>query len=353
MNIINITTYILAFFSLLIGVIGIIESVGRLWLGKLQDSKNEDTKMKLISSISLIVLSMIIITGCGNKAKSMAAGSSVATAGFGHNPCLTAVCAAGHGPNTTATYTRSHNTVVHFYGDSIHYGLGFASYDYPSFLNRIDLTTNNILAVESIDAEVRRTESQDTNNIWHDLDQGNIIPGDMVLFENAGPHYNNTDAYQKWLELALFGATHKDGVQVLGNDRMIFTTMFDFNPTIPLSTYSTIVDNGKSINDVVTSVVTANGTSMMDWNKQMRDADALLRPFGVIVVADTIHPTAWGNIVLSMSLSKLLGATLNNVDVIVAEILKEQPKMVSLGLNPSGITEVQIRQYLNLIKGVL
>jgi hypothetical protein len=300
-----------------------------------------------MKTVTLSVL-LLILSACGAKHEGGASGA--AAAGTASLPCGNAIC-AGNGYDPRA-FSRSKTNVIHFYGDSIHMGWGFMMYDYPSFLNRIDLTANKIFTAEGMDWEMRRAASQDTSDIWADIEAGLIESQDKVLFENAGPHFANTALYEQWLKTAIASSLLKQGVQTRSKAAFVLTTMFDYAPTIPFATYDDIVDSGKSINDVIADVASSESTDLIDWNAQMDAMHNNLIGMGIYLVKDTVHPTPWGNVFLAMSVAKHFGASLSDLSEIRDELFLQMDVMVLKGFNPA-MNEVQIEAVLDLMKSGL
>lgn len=240
----------------------------------------------------------------------------------------------------TLTGTASGGT-VHMYGDSIFKGWGFGQYDHPSPLNRIDR-----IAALMAGGKVgfNRTSEQAPSQICGAVKAGEIRRGDTIIFENAGPHFNNNTKYRRWLEgVAWCSRKHK----------LVLTTMFDYNPdpvTVPFSTYDDPVGAGGSVNSLVAAFARQKRVGLIDWNYRMDWARAALQPLGVKVVHDDgIHPTPWGNILMAASLVKQQGLSVKTVAVVDALMLA-QPDLVVRNLSPA-FTRVQAEAWLRLLTG--
>ena len=303
-----------------------------------------------MNKLNLLLAALITLVGCGSSGKSTESFSDTQTANSDSpepiEGCVEAVC-AGNGYEARE-FVRTKSKVIHFYGDSISIGYGFMKYDYPSFLNRIDETTSKLFEIEGMDVQMRRASSQDAGVIWSEITSDIIRSQDTIVFENAGPHFNHTESYRDWLNTTITLSLRKEGIKVRNESDFILTTMFDFNPTIPNSGYDTIIDNSRSINDVIGEVARDRGTGLIDWNTQIDALDAILRPQGVILVKDTIHPTVWGSIAMSISIAKNEGALISDLSPIADELMVQMNVMVQKGFNPR-LTRDQVTNILNLM----
>lgn len=215
---------------------------------------------------------------------------------------------------------------VHMYGDSIFKGWGYGQYDHPSLLNRIDR-----IATVMADGKLRfnRTSEQAPSLICAAVRSGRVRRGDSIVFENAGPHFNNNTAYRKWLEgVAWCSRKH----------RLMLSTMFDYDPdpvSVPHSTYDEPVEGGRTVNQVTVAVARKEGAHVIDWNHAMDAARKRLEPEGVHVVhPDGIHPTVWGNILMAARLVRAHGVPVRNVNRVLDELMLRREEMVGRGFNP-------------------
>lgn len=208
-------------------------------------------------------------------------------------------------------------TLIHFYGDSIMRGFGFHDYAHPSFLNRIPDTVGVLLKASGLTPATvapRYPGTQDPGAIWADVYLGLVRPGDSVVWEDAGQHFDDLEAYRKWVELVSFAAFSgkkpqdgKPGAEV----RLVFTTTADYDPPPAYynSQYSIPVGKSdRSINDVIRSEAGRSGALLLEWKALMDRALVLVQPYGVpLMHPDGVHPNHFGNYLYAASLLHLLG----------------------------------------------
>ena len=213
---------------------------------------------------------------------------------------------------------RKYRRIVHLYGDSIARGWGLGVFEDANPLNRVQDIANMLLADNSIPPEslfVRYAWSQDVEQMRRELASGMIVDGDVIVFEDAGPHENNVDARrQRFLNMKR--TIEESGRKV----SLVLTTMFDYWPTPPYynSEYDAIVgDSGVTMNDVVRSVATSASSSLLDWNTKMDMAVTEFRRFGISPMhRDAVHPNIFGNLLLAASLLNHIGLPITNYDTI-------------------------------------
>ncbi len=115
-------------------------------------------------------------------------------------------------------------------------------------------------------------------------------PGDFVLFQDAGNHNSDPDAYQAAVEACLDAAA-KPGVSV-----GIMTT-FDYSPA-PADCQFDLEFNGRTINDAIRAAASARSAPVLDMNAKMDGwrASALSGDGVAVMHPDGIHPNVWGQI---------------------------------------------------------
>lgn len=212
---------------------------------------------------------------------------------------------------------------VHLYGDSIMKGWGFGHYDDPSPLGRIDRIATMLARANGSSLRFNRTTVQAPYEICRAVARGAIKATDTIVFEDAGPRFELAASEQSWLEHVVSCATKRRGKVIARPSRLVFSTMFDFQPAYPLSTYDTPLDDGRSVNDVTRQVARANRTGLLDWNGRM-DAAALALPELQLVHPDGIHPTPFGNILIAASILKREGVRIVNVAPLLDELEARQ-----------------------------
>jgi hypothetical protein len=254
------------------------------------------------------------------------------------------VCAASAAADEDPPPSPLPARIVTLYGDSIATGHGMTvlSDDDPSFLQRIDLIADSLITANDAGGRlyVRRANTQDFYTICYDVLSDAIRTQDDVVFENAGPHFNNGAAYQKWIELVVFCSDHGAiGAQRRSPARLILTTMFDYNPAPsegPAEYDKKVPGDGRTINQIISQVAVAQKTSLLDWNRQMDAAHTALEPLGVHVVhPDGIHPTVFGNILLAASLLIREGIPVLNAGPLIDELMAQEPRIVAGGMAPA------------------
>ncbi len=210
--------------------------------------------------------------------------------------------------------------LVHFYGDSIARGRDSEAYHSP--FNRIQDIANILLAENGYAPEelyVRCAYSQDIEKMRTELASRMIDGGDMILFEDAGPHENNIIARRQRLE-SIKRVVEGSGRKV----SLVFTTMFDYRPDRYNAEYDALIrTSGITMNDVVRSVTSDGSCYLWDWNKEMDEAVLKLGRFEVSpMYGDGIHPNVFGNLVLATSLLNHIGVPIKRYNTIRDEFQK-------------------------------
>lgn len=127
--------------------------------------------------------------------------------------------------------------VVHVYGDSIARGRGLGTYELPSALDRIEDTAQLLLKDNGVsDKELlfRYAWAQDVPTLAAELQSGMIRDGDIIVYEDAGPHEANIERRRnRFLEIIQTVRTSGRKVQ------LVFTTMFDYQPHPSFTTPNT------------------------------------------------------------------------------------------------------------------
>ncbi len=123
----------------------------------------------------------------------------------------------------------SHGRCVLLAGDSIFRGFGTGRYDYPNLLNRID-DIGNSLVEENGPPSGRGVHfyylfTQDPAVISAFAKANQIQPGDMVVYEDAGPHEDNLNLRHERLN-----KLQEAILAIPSKPTLLLTTTFDFNP---------------------------------------------------------------------------------------------------------------------------
>lgn len=219
---------------------------------------------------------------------------------------------------------------VHMYGDSIFKGWGYGTYDNTSPLNRIDRIATMLARANGSTLRFNRTTVQAPSEICRAVARGDIKTTDSIVFENAGPHFGAAAPYQAWLEHVVKCATRYRGRgrQIARPDRLTLTTMFDYAPSYPLSTYDDALEDGRSVNQVTVQVARRSGARLIDWNARLDELTRAL-PELRLTHPDGIHPTVFGNIALAASILRREGVRVEDTNVLVDALMADQNMIVA------------------------
>lgn len=203
--------------------------------------------------------------------------------------------------------------VIHLYGDSIVRGYGYSSFDDPRMFNRFQDIAQTYLADQGIDKKeiwFRYGWTQDERLIAKDIRDKLILPGDVVVFEDAGPHQNNI--LEREVQLQNVIDTLKEQ-----KVRLVFTTMFDYNPIPEFfnSYYDVPINENMSVNRI-TYKRALPCCALLDWNMRM---DVLYNRLSILygvypMHTDGIHANVIGNLLLARTLIEYLGIPTPNRD---------------------------------------
>ena len=134
-----------------------------------------------------------------------------------------------------------------------------------------------------------------------ELAAGEILPGDWLIFQQAGPHGSDPDAHQAAAEGVLEAATAE------GVNRAVMTA-FDYPPTASASQYDTVF-GARTINQATEAAAAATGTPVIDMNAIMDAyrtatlaADGLSPMYG-----DGIHANVWGQMKMTGAMLDFVG----------------------------------------------
>lgn len=241
--------------------------------------------------------------------------------------------------------------VVHIYGDSIARGWGFGVFEHKNRLNRIQDIAQMLLrdnGVSEHELFFRFAWSQDVKRISQELSSGMIRDGDIIVFEDAGPHEDNVKQRRERF-LTIEEAVKGSGREV----SLILTTMFDYWPTPPYynSEYDALIgDSGMTMNQVVLEIAADGYPSVLDWNKQMDQAVESLRLFGVSPMhRDAVHPNIFGNFLLATSLLNHIGIPASNYDSVKQEFKQLPPNYYTKLQWAKPLSEARLEQILQTL----
>lgn len=210
----------------------------------------------------------------------------------------------GHAP--------SNKVRISFHGDSVFRGYGMAQFEHPAALNSIPRILVELIAKNIVEV---RTGDQTAEGIWDEVSLGKVGDGDIAIFENAGPHFNDDDYYRTWLHMIHRALTWDSQNAREMTTKVYLSTMFAYStdPRMYNSDYSSPVNGGLSLNQVITDYGSTNGLPVFKW-KEMMDGAISAMPDIKFVHGDGIHPTVFGNLLMAYSIYyKLnLGASPDN-----------------------------------------
>lgn len=246
---------------------------------------------------------------------------------------------------------NEYGRVVHIYGDSIARGWGFGIFEDKNPLNRIQDIAQIILQDNGINEHelfFRYAWTQEVKRISQELKSGLIKDGDVIVFEEAGPHEDNIVQYRKKL-LAIKDAVESGGQKI----NLVLTTMFDYWPAPHYynSEYDALIgDSNLTMNQVVLEVAKNEYLSVLDWNKLMDRAVEELRLFGISPMhRDGVHPNIYGNFLLAISLLNHIGFSISNYNSIKQEFKKLPPSFYTQLQWAKPLAEARIEQVLQIL----
>jgi hypothetical protein len=183
---------------------------------------------------------------------------------------------------------------IWLYGDSISRGYGLADFDHPSPINSI-WGIGNLLAQENgCNVVFRYAETQDAQNIWLQIQENTVKVNDIVIFENAGPHYNDLEVYRMWLKLV---------IQSTPNRKLYLATTPDNRPVGDASDYSAI-----------NPIVRQEAARLLDW-------EATFTPD--LLLSDGVHFNAYGNFAAALSILRAEGVEIESYESVKTEFERQ------------------------------
>lgn len=275
-----------------------------------------------------IVLFVYLLVGCSNEQNTRTVSSPA--------PICVANDSSFYGDAinfpTSNTGTTSGLVRISLHGDSIFKGIGMGDYSHPSALNSVGRVLAELLAPGQVEV---RIGGQTADSVWYDVAAGKIKDGDIVVFENAGPHFNDTEMYRMWLTLFHKAATWDSRNNKALNSRVFLTTTFDYvnHGDLYNSEYDVPVNGGHTINEVIKQVGVNTGAPVLDWNAIMDDLVSRESSIGVhFMSTDLIHANAFGNLVMAFSIYSQFAplATMDRT-LLIAELQKYDSEMRSKG----------------------
>lgn len=265
--------------------------------------------------------------------------------------CTIPVTPPGYVGDATNWHTVGHTPPtkvrISFHGDSIFRGYGMAQFEHPNPINSITRILGELIAKDIVEV---RTGAQTAEGIWDEVTSGKVGDGDIAIFENAGPHFNDDDYYRTWIHMIHRALTWDSQSNREMTTKVYFSTMFSYSTDIRLynSDYSTPVNGGLSINQVITDYGSTNGLPVFKW-KDMMDAAKLAMPDIKFVHDDGIHPTVFGNLLMAYSIyyQLNLGPTPDNSGL-KAQFESADKEMVDRHLIPASL----MGQYPDIINRI-
>ena len=172
---------------------------------------------------------------------------------------------------------------------------------------------------------------------------GEMRRGDWLIFEDAGPHGSDPDAYQEALEDLLEAASAS------GINRAVMTT-FDYAPAPAESQYDTAF-GGRTVNEAIVAAADATDTPVLDMNAIM-DAfrsDALAADGLPVMQGDGIHANVWGQMKMAGAILDFVG--LADAIETVSSLTAIAANHSALGYGAAGWSEAKAVSYCEAIRG--
>lgn len=213
---------------------------------------------------------------------------------------------------------------VHLYGDSIFKGWALRTFDpptdHPLFGFRSIASLANMVLAENGIADTFSYDGLGVNFGWDTneaaagirarLESGDIRPGDVIVFQDAGPHCQDPDAYQAQWETMRAAAVEKHDVLA------IMMTMFDYPPAPADNQYDrpfgtrtmneATVAAAKAEMAVVGRTIVSDMNGIMDY--EITSGPYRVDKYGVPMIhPDGIHPNVWGQARMTGVLLSLCG----------------------------------------------
>jgi hypothetical protein len=209
------------------------------------------------------------------------------------------------------------DVTVHFAGDSIIKGYGFADYSNPSPLARIqDICTLLLDANVASHPVMHRLENANYGArpgalIADNIASGAIGPNDWIIYEDAADARLYRD-YRTELRLL---ADASEGA----NRTLLLMTMFDYATSGTYNMYDRLTDDVpvKTINDAFRDEGVVRGNRVIDMNACMDGYhDYLLaNGWGSPVLPDGVHPNVFGNTLMAFRILRSLGYNIDTWDI--------------------------------------
>lgn len=241
--------------------------------------------------------------------------------------------------------------VIHLYGDSIARGWGFGVFEHENQLSRIQDIVQILLrdnGVNFYDIFIRYAWSQSVDNLKYELDSGMIREGDVVIWEDAGPHENDIEKRRKLL------TSIQETLKVKGRKiSLVLTTMFDYWPALQYynSEYDACINESEiTMNKIIFETASNRFSSVLDWNLLMDQAVESLRRYGVNPMhRDGVHPNIFGNFLLAISLLQHLGIEVTNYESVKGEFI-DLPGTYHIQLQwAMPLSELQVEKVLETL----
>jgi hypothetical protein len=209
---------------------------------------------------------------------------------------------------------------IHLFGDSLFrgYALGVLGDElgsaHPLYAFRSPAAMMNLVLADNGRPEVVNNAGPAINDdydapsmVRRRIADGVIRPGDVVVFEDAGPHGSDPVAYQGKM------AALRQAVCERHDITCVMMTMFDYPPA-PLDAQYDAPFNGRTMNDAVRAAATAEtsyvgrtllldlNAAMDEWRSEAARVDNL-----AVIHPDGIHPNVWGQAFMAGEILKIAG----------------------------------------------
>lgn len=127
------------------------------------------------------------------------------------------------------------------------------------------------------------------------IDSGVILPGDVIVIEDAGPHGSDPPGYQATLTAVINRFTSQ-----IANLTVLVLTTADYPPAAATDQYDRPI-NGLTTNDARRRAVAAYGSErikLLDLNARQDEIRAEMLQEGVQQYVDGVHQEVWGQFVM-------------------------------------------------------
>lgn len=213
--------------------------------------------------------------------------------------------------------------VIYFVGDSIFRGYGTGAFDltveHPAYnLNKIGLMLDMLFEANGRTERVCFSGAS-LQRLLKISDH--CRPGDVIVFEDAGPHAKDYVVLRRYFSTALGMAGLNSGVRVVGMTNYTGPGVDPkYNFSSPLS-----AKRPETGNDAIRDAAAENICTLIDIEKIFLSVCGLFNAelSSDIVMSDKVHPNIFGHLIYTLSLYKfVVGTVPEQIDVIVDEVEK-------------------------------